>query len=158
MSQEIDLADYHARVGSEVGLSSWRIVDQKLIDAFAAVSGDYQYIHVDPVRAAQTPFGGTIAHGMLGLSLVSAMAYEAVPVIRGRVMGINYGYDRVRFTATVPVNSRLRGRFVLSELTARKPEQILTRYAVSIEREGSDKPVVAADWMTLTILGTGTPA
>jgi acyl dehydratase len=152
MSQEIDLEDYRAQVGREIGVSQWVTVDQKRIDAFADVTDDHQYIHVDPARAAETPFGGTIAHGLLVLSLLSTMAYDALPVIRGTVMGINYGFDRVRFTAPVPVGSRLRGRFVLSEVTSRSPEQVLTRFAVSVEREGADKPVLAADWLTLTIL------
>lgn len=152
MAQEIDLEEYSGLTGREVGLSSWRTIDQKLINSFADVTGDHQFIHVDPVQAAQTPFGSTIAHGMLVLSLLSTMAYEALPVIRGRVMGINYGFDRVRFVSPVPVGSRLRGRFVLTELSRRGQDQVLTRYAVTVEREGADKPAASADWLTLTVL------
>lgn len=152
MAQELDLEEYHGLTGREVGVSSWRTIDQKLIDSFADVTGDHQFIHVDPIRAAQTPFGSTIAHGMLVLSLISAMAYDALPVIRGRTIGINYGFDRVRFVSPVPVGSRLRGRFVLTELSRRGQDQVLTRYAVTVEREGADKPAASADWLTLTVL------
>lgn len=155
MAREIDLEEYRGLAGREVGLSSWRTIDQKLIDSFAAVTGDHQFIHVDPVRAAQTPFGSTIAHGMLVLSLISTMAYEALPVIRGSVMGINYGFDRVRFISPVPVGSRLRGRFVLTELSRRGQDQVSTRYAVTVEREGADKPAASADWLTITVLPPG---
>lgn len=152
MSQEIDLKDYRGRVGQEVGLSQWHTIDQKRIDAFADITDDHQFIHVDPARAAQTPFGSTIAHGMLVLSLLSPMSYEALPVIRGAIMGINYGFDRVRFITPVPVGSRLRGRFVLAELEPRGRDTVLTRYNVSIEREGAEKPAVNADWLTITVL------
>lgn len=152
MSREIDLDEYRAQVGREVGVSQWLPVDQKMIDAYAELSGDHQFIHVDPVRAAETPFGGTIAHGLLVLSLLSSMSYEALPAIRGSAMGINYGFDRVRFVTPVPVNARLRARFVLAELTQRSADQVQTRYAVTMEREGADKPAMIADWLTLTVL------
>jgi acyl dehydratase len=152
MARNIDLDEYGRLAGQEVGVSSWLTVDQKLIDSFADVTRDHQFIHVDPVKAAQTPFGSTIAHGMLVLSLISTMAYDALPVIRGGTIGINYGFDRVRFISPVPVDSRLRGRFVLAELSRRSPDQVSTRYAVTVEREGADKPAVSADWLTVTLL------
>lgn len=155
MAREIDLEAYRAQVGQEVGLSSWLTIDQTLIDKFADATDDHQFIHVDPVRAAKTPFGSTIAHGMLVLSLISPMSYEALPVIRGMAMGINYGFDRVRFISPVPVGSRLRGRFVLMELTQRSPEQVTARYTVTIEREGADKPAASAEWLVLTVLQPG---
>lgn len=152
MAQEIDLDEYSRRVGQEIGVSSWRTIDQALIDKFADITDDHQFIHVDPVRAAQTPFGSTIAHGMLVLSLISTMSYEAVPTIRGATMNINYGFDRVRFVSPVPVNSRLRGRFVLAELSHRGAGQISTRYDVTIEREGSEKPAAAVEWLTMVVM------
>lgn len=152
MAQEIDLEEYRGRVGQEIGVSSWRAIDQALIDKFAEVTDDHQFIHVDPKRAAQTPFGSTIAHGMLVLSMISTMSYEALPEIRGSVMNINYGFDRVRFVSPVPVNSRLRGRFVLAELSQRGADQISTRYDVTIEREGSDRPAAAAEWLTMVVM------
>ncbi len=104
-----------ARIGREAGASSWITLDQAVIDRFADLTGDRQFIHVDPGRAAaETPFGGTIAHGFLTLSLLSRMGAEALPPLAGRVRGINYGFDRVRFLAPVPAGGRVRGRFVLS--------------------------------------------
>ena len=152
MTQEIDLDAFSRLVGEEIGVSSWRTIDQALIDKFADVTDDHQFIHVDPARAAQTPFGSTIAHGMLVLSLISTMSYEAVPTIRGALMTINYGFDRVRFVSPVPVNSRLRGRFVLSELSRRSAGQVSTRFDVTIEREGAEKPAAAAEWLAMTVL------
>jgi acyl dehydratase len=142
-----------ARAGEEIGLSSWWTIDQGMIDRFAAVTSDHQFIHVDPARAAETPFGSTIAHGFLTLSLLSAMGQEAIPPIVGRVMGINYGFDRVRFLSPVPVGGRVRGRFVLAEIAMRSPKEAMLRYQVTIELEGSAKPALAAEWLTLAVLG-----
>jgi acyl dehydratase len=142
-----------ARIGEEVGVSSWHALPQERIDAFAEVTADRQFIHVDPRRAsAEAPFGGTIAHGFLTLSLLSAMAYEALPAIEGRVLGINYGFDRVRFLAPVPAGARVRGRFVLADLVRRSPREVMLRHGVSVEIEGGAKPALAADWLTLAVL------
>ncbi|HEV2558184.1 MAG TPA: MaoC family dehydratase [Microvirga sp.] len=141
-----------ARVGEEVGVSSWREVDQAMIDRFAAVTDDHQFIHVDPVRAARTSFGRPIAHGFLTLSLLSAFGQEALPSVEGRVMGINYGFDRVRFIAPVPVGSRVRGRFTLSQVDSRSAQEIILRYAVTVDLEGSPKPALSADWITLAVM------
>ena len=145
--------ELEALVGQEVGLSAWREVSQADIDQFAAVTADPQFIHVDPVRAAaETPFGGTIAHGFLTLSLLSAFAIEALPRIAERRMGVNYGFDRVRFVAPVRSGSRLRGRFVLAGIERRAPNELMMRYGVSVEIEGGAKPALVADWLTLAIL------
>jgi len=141
------------RIGTEVGLSSWWTVDQTMIDRFAAVTGDHQFIHVDRDRAAKTPFGGTIAHGFLTLSLLSAMGQEALPAIAGRAMGINYGFDRVRFLSPLPAGGRVRGRFVLADVAMRSPGEAMLRYDVTIELEGAAKPALAASWITLAVLG-----
>ncbi len=142
------------RIGEEVGVSSWWAIDQSMIDRFAEVTDDRQFIHVDPARAAtETPFGGTIAHGFLTLSLLSAMGQEGMPQIEGRVMGINYGFDRVRFLSPVPVGGRVRGRFVLAEAALRSPKEVMLRYQVTIELEGAAKPALAAEWLTLAVLG-----
>ncbi len=140
------------RVGAEIGVSSWRVVDQDMVDRFAAVTDDHQFIHVDPARAARTPFGGTIAHGFLTLSLLSAFGQEALPAIEGRAMGINYGFDRVRFLAPVRVGSRVRGRFTLAELNARSARDVMLRYGVTVELDGSPKPALSADWITLAVM------
>ena len=150
----VSLDDLRSRIGQEIGASSWWPVDQESVDHFASVTGDHQFIHVDPARAsAETPFGGTIAHGFLTLSLLSAMGQEALPVVKGRSMGINYGLDRVRFLSPVPVGVRVRGRFTLAEITMRSDRQVLLRYQVIVDIEGADKPALAAEWITLAVLG-----
>lgn len=100
-------------IGQEVGVSKWFEITQTRIDAFADCTEDHQFIHVDPEAAEKTPFGGTIAHGFLTLSLASAMSYDAVAPLDGVVMGVNYGFDKLRFLAPVPAGSRVRGRFKL---------------------------------------------
>ena len=148
------IEDLKSRVGQELGVSSWKTIDQDRIDRFAAVTEDLQFIHVDPERAlAEAPFGGTIAHGFLTLSLLSAMGQEALPTIRDRTMGINYGLERVRFLSPVSVGARLRGRFTLSEVSMRSDTQALLRYQVTVEIDGAEKPALAAEWITLAVLG-----
>lgn len=134
--------------------SAWMDVSQAMISEFAHATRDEQFIHVDPERAArETPFGGTIAHGFLSLSLLSAMAYEALPSIDGTVMGINYGFDRIRFIQPVRAGSRIRGSFALLSAERRSPAEILSRHAVTVAIEGMDKPALAAEWLTLAIIG-----
>lgn len=147
LTRPLGIAELKALVGTEVGVSSWVTIDQARIDAFAEVTGDHQFIHVDPVRAAETPFGGTIAHGFLTLSLLSAMGVEAQPQIRGAKMGINYGFDKVRFLAPVKAGSRVRGRFVLAGLTQPKPGEIDLTWRATVEIEGGKRPALAAVWL-----------
>lgn len=146
MAETLTLDEMRALVGKEMGVSSWYEIDQKRIDTFADVTEDWQFIHVDPDAAAKTPFGTTIAHGFLTLSMLSAMVYE-MPVLEGVAMGVNYGFDKVRFLSPVPVGSRIRGRFVLSKLDESKPGFVTSYTAVSVEIEGQDKPALAADWI-----------
>ncbi|MGL4540996.1 MAG: MaoC family dehydratase [Polymorphobacter sp.] len=146
------LADYQALVGQEVGVSDWTLVDQAMIDVFAQATGDHQFIHVDPVRAAATPFGTTIAHGYLTLSLLPVMAYSALPGIAGTKMGVNYGHNKVRFMAPVKSGSRVRGRFTLTDVTIRKDGSVQSTVDVAVEIEGSDKPALIAEWLTLAYI------
>jgi acyl dehydratase len=140
-------------VGQEVGVSPWRVVSQEMIDKFADATDDHQFIHVDPERAAaETPFGGTIAHGFLSLSLLSAMAYETIRPIREAGVGINYGFDRLRFVSPVKSGARVRTRFKLAEMTARPSGWIHINYDVTIEIEGSKKPALTARWLTLAVM------
>jgi acyl dehydratase len=149
---KIDAAKLESLIGEEVGVSDWTALDQEKIDAFAELTFDPYFIHTDPERAKrETPFGSTIAHGFLTLSMLSAMAYDALPDIEGRTMGMNYGFDKIRFISPVPAGSKIRGRFKISEVT-RKPGQAVVRYAVSIEIEGKDKPALAAEWLTIAFL------
>ena len=137
------LADLQARVGEEVGVSDWITVDQQRINLFAEATGDHQWIHIDPERAAKGPFGTTIAHGFLTLSLLPEMSASAFQV-RDTHMGVNYGLDRVRFPAPVPTGSRLRGRFKLLKYEPLEGGAQLT-VEVTMEREGSAKPVCVAE-------------
>jgi acyl dehydratase len=143
------LDEINARLGSEVGLSSWLTVDQARIEAFAEATEDRQFIHVDPEAAAKTPFGGTIAHGFLTLSLLSRMAAEATLVPEGVKMAVNYGFDRVRFLSPVRSGKRVRGRFTLDSIEEKAPGQWLMRHAVTVEIEGEDKPALTAAWLGL---------
>lgn len=151
--EPLSLEDAKAAVGREIGVSPWRTVTQERIDAFADATDDHQFIHVNPERAAaETPFGGTIAHGFLSLSLLSTLAYEAIPPIREAGIGVNYGFDKVRFAAPVRAGARVRGRFTLAELTIRPSGWIHFNYDVTVEIEGSRKPALTARWLTLAAL------
>jgi acyl dehydratase len=143
------LDEIRSRVGSEVGVSDWLVIGQERIDAFAKATEDRQFIHVDPAAAAQTPFGGTVAHGFLTLSLLSRMAAEAMLVPDGLKMAVNYGFDRVRFLAPVRSGKRVRGRFILDSTEEKAPGQWLMRHNVTVEIEGEDKPALTAEWLTL---------
>ncbi|MCK1278619.1 MaoC family dehydratase [Bradyrhizobium barranii subsp. apii] len=146
----ISLEAYQAMVGKEIGVSSWHLVDQPRIDTYADVIEDHQFIHVDPERAKkETAFGTTIAHGFLTMSLLSIMSYEVMPVIAGTTMGVNYGFDKLRFISPVRSGKRVRGRFMLAEAKLRKPNELQSRTNVTVEIEGEDKPALVADWLGL---------
>lgn len=149
MKPPLTLDDLRAAIGTEIGLSDWRTVSQEMINEFADATDDHQFIHVDPERAAETPFGGTIAHGFLTLSLLSTLAYEALPAIAGVTMGINYGFDSVRFLTPVKTGSRVRARFVLAKADIRKSGRVLITYDVVLEIEGNLSPALKATWLTL---------
>ena len=146
----VSLQAYQAMVGKEIGVSSWHLIDQKRIDVYADVIEDHQFIHVDPERASkETAFGTTIAHGFLTMSLMSIMSYEVMPVIEGTSMGVNYGFDKLRFLSPVRSGSRVRGRFTLAEAKLRKPKELQSRTSVTVEIEGEEKPALIADWIGL---------
>ena len=143
------LDEIRGRVGQEVGVSDWLVVDQGRITAFADATEDPQFIHIDPEAAAQTPFGGTVAHGFLSLSLLSRMGADAMLLPEGLRMAVNYGLDRVRFIAPVRSGKRLRGRFVLDSVEEKAPGQILMRHSVTVEIEGEEKPALTTEWLGL---------
>lgn len=149
---KVSQEEYRSLVGKEVGVSRWFDIEQSRIDGFAEVTEDHQFIHVDPERAAQTPFGGTVAHGFLSLSMLAAMAFEALPEIEGRQMAVNYGFDRVRFMAPVRSGSRIRARFVLKEIVDRGPKEFMTRSEVTVEIEDGTKPALVADWLGISYM------
>jgi acyl dehydratase len=140
------IRDLAQRVGEEVGVSPWVDVTQERIDTFAKAIDDFQWIHVDPARAKTSPFGGTIAHGFLTLSLLSHLS-ERTFGFSDRKMGVNYGLNRVRFTAPVPSGSRVRARFTLQKFEKLADGGIQVTWNTVVEREGSDKPVLVAEWL-----------
>ena len=140
-------------IGKELGCSDWLVIDQQRIDQFAECTGDHQFIHVDPEAAGQTPFGGTIAHGFLTLSLASAMSYDAVKPLDGVVMGVNYGFDKLRFLAPVPAGSRVRGRFKLLSAEDKGGGRWLIKHELTIEIDGADKPALIAEWLGMQVVG-----
>lgn len=146
----ITLETYQAMVGKEIGVSSWHLIDQPRIDTYADVTEDHQFIHVDPERAkTETAFGTTIAHGFLTMSMMSVMSYEVMPAIAGTTMGVNYGFDKLRFISPVRAGKRVRGRFVLAEAKLRKAGELQSRTNVTVEIEGEDKPALVAEWLGL---------
>ena len=143
-------------IGTEIGVSRWFEIDQERINAFAKLTEDEQFIHVDPDMAKHTPFGGTVAHGFLTLSLASAMSYDAVQPLDGVLMGVNYGFDRLRFLAPVKSGKRVRGRFVLKSAENKGSDGTSTRWLLTheltIEIEGEDKPAIIADWLSMQMV------
>ncbi|MEB0044492.1 MULTISPECIES: MaoC family dehydratase [unclassified Pseudomonas] len=141
-----ELKDY---VGKELGRSQWLTIDQERINLFAEATGDYQFIHVDPAKAAQTPFGSTIAHGFLSLSLMPKLMEDILILPEGVKMVVNYGLDSVRFIQPVKVNSRVRLKVDMNEVTEKKPGQWLLKATATLEIEGSDKPAYIAEPLSL---------
>ena len=143
------LNDY---IGKEVGISEWLLVDQERINQFADATGDHQYIHVDSDRAAQTPFGSTIGRGFLTMSLMVLMGYEGSTKLENSVMGINYGFDKLRFINPVKVNSKIRGRFQIISAEEKKPNQWLLKHNITVEIAGEEKPALVAEWLGMTVV------
>lgn len=138
-----------AKVGTEIGVSEWLTVDQTMIDKFADATGDHQFIHVNPEMAKMTPFGTTIAHGFLSLSLLPVLTAKAdMPRLDGIKMGVNYGGNKTRFLAPVKSGKRVRGRFKLLELEEKRPGQWQQTMEFTLEIEGEDKPALIAEWIT----------
>jgi acyl dehydratase len=142
----ISIPELEQRVGQEVGVSPWVEVTQDRIDTFAKAIDDFQWIHVDPARAKSSPFGGTIAHGFLTLALLSHLS-ERTFGFSERKMGVNYGLNRVRFTAPLPSGSRVRARFTLQKFERLDDGGIQVTWNTIVEREGSDRPVLVAEWL-----------
>jgi acyl dehydratase len=142
----MQLQDMVAQVGENIGTSEWIVVDQALIDRFADATDDHQFIHVNPEMAKATPFGGTIAHGFLTLSLLTKMMETAVekPAVQ---MSINYGFDKVRFLTPVKSGKRIRGHFKLLDLVEKRPGQWQQTAEVTVEIEDEAKPCLVAEWI-----------
>ena len=147
--QAQNLTDY---IGIKTGVSRWFTITQAQIDTFADATHDHQFIHIDPVKAKDTPFGSTIAHGFLSLSLLSAIASDAGVNIENALMGLNYGFDKIRFLQPVNVNSKVRGHMVLANVLEKRPGQFLLTWDVTIEIDSVDKPALTAQWLTMIII------
>lgn len=145
----ISLEDFLNSAGTELKTSDWLLIDQQRIDKFADASSDHQFIHVDPEKAAATPFGGTIAHGFLTLSLISHLVAQNMLIPEGITMGINYGSDKVRFIQPVKVNSRVRALTVIEQVKKRRAGQYQIKLGVTIEIENESRPALKAEILSL---------
>ena len=151
---ETALASQTARIGTETGLSDWVTIDQNRINVFAEITEDPQWIHTDPVRAAaETPFGGTIAHGFLTLSMASKFSIETFTKFEGQTMGINYGFNKVRFLSPVCAGDRIRGLFVLQAVTQKSTKNLLQEHQLTIEIKGKDTPALVCNWLGMAVFG-----
>ena len=149
----VSVADLMERVGSEIGVSEWFTVTQDRIDAFADATLDHQFIHVNPARAAaESPFGVTIAHGFLTLSLLPHLGSGVKLTPEGTKVEINYGTEKVRFLAPVPVGSEIRARVALADINERRPGQYLIKRMITVEIRGADRPALVAETLTLVII------
>jgi acyl dehydratase len=150
MTIRIDTANLAACIGQDAGTSEWFTIDQQRVNDFADVTLDHQFIHVDPVKAAQGPFGTTIAHGFLTLSMLAYFLQNGVGVdIPNRTMGVNYGFDKVRFLQPVKVGSRIRAKAAVLEAAEKNPGQFLFKLDITVEIEGQDKPAIKAEWLSM---------
>jgi len=148
----IPIAQIVASAGTSETTSPWLEISQAMIDQFADATHDHQFIHVDEARAkAETPYGGTIAHGFLTLSLLSKFAMDSIPKATETVRSVNYGFEKIRFLSPVRSGSKVRGNIKLAECTERKPGDFLSRYIVSVEIEGEEKPALVAEWLGMTV-------
>jgi acyl dehydratase len=153
MSESVTRQQLEGLIGAQLGVSDWFLVDQRRIDAFADVTLDHQFVHVDVERARATPFGGTIAHGFLTLSLLVHLCLPFIPTLANRQLLVNYGFDKVRFAAPVKVGKRIRAVGTLGEIAERKPGNVILRIDVTVEIEGEAKPALVAEWLSLHVLG-----
>jgi acyl dehydratase len=145
-----ELADY---IGKETGVSDWMKIDQERINQFADVTEDHQFIHIDPEAAAKTPFGTTIAHGFLTLSLLTPLSAGSTLGVKGTMMGVNYGCDKVRFMSPVKVDSEIRARVKLVSADEKPGNRILIKNEITIEINGEERPALIAEWLTMVFLG-----
>jgi len=152
IKDNISVEDFKNSAGSELGPSDWLVIDQARINQFADATNDHQFIHVDTEKAATTPFGTTIAHGFLSLSLVSHLVGQIMLKPEGTVMGINYGSDKVRFLQTVKVDSRVRAKARVEKVSARPGGQFLVKSTVTMEIENEERPALVAEILSLYIV------
>lgn len=153
MGKLVTSSTIHEEVGKEIGVSDWFDVTQENVNTFADVTLDHQFIHIDPVKAAETPFGGTIAHGFYTMSMLSHFAETGCGITMSDAkMGVNYGCDKLRFINPVRVGARIRGRSVLLEAEEKQPGQFLFKQRITVEIENVDKPALIAEWLTMAFI------
>jgi acyl dehydratase len=152
MAQTVSRQELTAMVGRELGASDWFLIDQARVNSFADVTLDHQFVHVDAERAKATPFGGTIAHGFLTLSLLVHLCLAFIPELKNRKLLVNYGFDKVRFSAPVRVGKRIRAVGKLGEVSERKPGNVVIRIDVTVEIENESKPALVAEWLSLHVV------
>ena len=152
MAETVTREQLDRKVGERLGVSDWFLIDQERVNRFADVTLDHQYIHVDAARAKATPFGGTIAHGFLTLSLLVPLCIDFIPVLATRKLVVNYGFDKVRFVSPVRVGKRVRGIVALAEVAERKADNVIIKLDVTVEIENEDKPALVAEWLTLHVV------
>ena len=152
MSNSVPVAELASLIGDEIGVTDWFEIDQDRVNAFADATLDHQFIHVDPEAAAATPFGGTIAHGFLTLSLLPMFLQDISPVIEGTLFAMNYGSDKVRFLQPVKVGSRIRARNTLAAAEEKRPGQWLIKQTVTMEIEGESKPAMVAEMLSMVFV------
>jgi acyl dehydratase len=152
MAQTVTREELSGRIGQPLGTSEWFLVDQARVNEFADVTLDHQFLHVDAERARATPFGGTIAHGFLTLSLLVHLCLPFIPELANRRLLVNYGFDKVRFAAPVKVGKRIRAVGTLGDVSERKPGNVILRVDVTVEIEGEDKPALVAEWLSLHVV------
>jgi len=151
------LAQIEATLGQALPPTRWFEITQDMINAHADTHQDWQYIHVDPVRAAKTPFGGPVAHGFLTLSMLSAMVYDTPLELDGATVGVNYGFEKIRFISPVLAGSRVRGVFTPTAVKKRRADEIMITLEVLVEIEGTSAPALAATWLNLYFFETESP-
>ena len=140
-------------IGTEVGVSDWVLITQDMVNQFAHLTGDPVRLHTDVELARKSPFGGTIAHGLLTLSMIGGFCTAVDVLMDGITMGLNYGFDKVRFITPVKTGSRIRGRFFLRSVEEKSPGRWVTTMDVTIEIEGEAKPALIAEWLGMQITG-----
>jgi acyl dehydratase len=153
MAQTFTRQELTARVGQPLGASDWFLIDQARVNAFADVTLDHQFLHVDVEKAKKTPFKGTIAHGFLTMSLLVHLVLPFIPELTNRKLVVNYGFDKVRFSAPVKVGKRIRAVSTLGDVSERKPGNVILRVDVTVEIEGEKKPALVAEWLSLHVVG-----
>jgi acyl dehydratase len=148
----ISVADFKNAAGTELGPTEWLLVDQERINRFADATDDHQFIHVDAEKAASTPFGSTIAHGFLSLSLIPHLLEQIMLIPEGTVMGINYGADKVRFSHPLKVNSRVRATARIEKISVRSGGQFMVKTKVKLEIENTERPALSAEILSLIVV------